>query len=156
MDQIPASKPDPEMYCAETETLHLVDTLIGELPSNHASVEPKIISSKWPSARSSPPSAERGLYRFSIAKRISRTLERRRLKCGLAKGPSEDNGGLTQMEPPDSRCELPLSGRRLARTTRRFQLIPLLNFCLDEATNSLLAFAASAESSATRRVLESS
>ena len=31
MDQIPASKPDPEMYCAETETLHLVDTLIGEL-----------------------------------------------------------------------------------------------------------------------------
>jgi len=60
------------------------------------------------------------------------------------------------MEPPDSRCELPLSGRRLARTARRFQLIPLLNFCLDEATNSLLAFAASAESSATRRVLESS
>jgi len=33
MDQIPASKPDPEMNCAETETLHLVDTLIGELPS---------------------------------------------------------------------------------------------------------------------------
>ena len=31
MEQIPASKPDPEMYCAETETLHLVDTLIGEL-----------------------------------------------------------------------------------------------------------------------------
>ena len=31
MEQIPASKPDPEMYCAETETLHLVDALVGEL-----------------------------------------------------------------------------------------------------------------------------
>ena len=128
MDRIPATKPDPEMYCAETETLHLVDTLIGELPSNHASVEPKSISSKWPSARSSPSSAERGLYRFSIAKRISRTLEQRRLKCGLAKWPSEDNRGLTQMERPDSRCELPLSGRRLARTTRPVPAHPTFEF----------------------------
>ena len=31
MDQIPASNPDPEMYCAETETFHLVDVLVGEL-----------------------------------------------------------------------------------------------------------------------------
>jgi RNA polymerase sigma-70 factor (ECF subfamily) len=31
MEQIPASNPDPEMYCAETETLHLVDGLVGEL-----------------------------------------------------------------------------------------------------------------------------
>ena len=31
LDQIPASKPDPEMYCAETETLRLVDALVGEL-----------------------------------------------------------------------------------------------------------------------------
>jgi RNA polymerase sigma-70 factor (ECF subfamily) len=31
IDRIPASKPDPEMYCAETERLHLVDVLIGEL-----------------------------------------------------------------------------------------------------------------------------
>ena len=31
MDQIPASKPDPEMYCAQTETFELVDTLVSEL-----------------------------------------------------------------------------------------------------------------------------
>ena len=31
MEQIPASNPDPEMYCAENETLHLVDVLVGEL-----------------------------------------------------------------------------------------------------------------------------
>ena len=31
MDQIPASKPDPEMYCAQTETLELVDVMVGEL-----------------------------------------------------------------------------------------------------------------------------
>ena len=31
IERIPASKPDPEMYCAETETLHLVDALVGEL-----------------------------------------------------------------------------------------------------------------------------
>ena len=64
------------------------------------------------------------------------------------------------MEPPDSRCELPLSGWRLARTTRPVPAHPTFflagNFCLEDPTNSLLAFAASAESSATRRVLESS
>ena len=31
IDQIPASNPDPEMYCADNETLHLVDVLVGEL-----------------------------------------------------------------------------------------------------------------------------
>jgi len=31
IDQIPASKPDPEMDCAETETLRLVDVLVGKL-----------------------------------------------------------------------------------------------------------------------------
>jgi RNA polymerase sigma-70 factor (ECF subfamily) len=31
IEQIPASKPDPEMYCAEAETLHLVDVLVGKL-----------------------------------------------------------------------------------------------------------------------------
>jgi RNA polymerase sigma-70 factor (ECF subfamily) len=31
IDQIPASKPDPEMHCADTETFQLVDVLVGEL-----------------------------------------------------------------------------------------------------------------------------
>ena len=31
VDQIPASQPDPEMHCAEAETLALVDILVGEL-----------------------------------------------------------------------------------------------------------------------------
>lgn len=31
MDRIPATSPDPEMYCAEAETLRLVDGLVGEL-----------------------------------------------------------------------------------------------------------------------------
>jgi RNA polymerase sigma factor (sigma-70 family) len=31
VDQIPASEPDPEMYCAEAETLELVDILVGKL-----------------------------------------------------------------------------------------------------------------------------
>ena len=31
MEQIPASKPDPEMCCAEGETLELVDALLGQL-----------------------------------------------------------------------------------------------------------------------------
>ena len=31
VDQIPASEPDPEMYCAEAETLELVDNLIAKL-----------------------------------------------------------------------------------------------------------------------------
>src|SRR5262249_49324889 len=31
VDQIPASEPDPEMYCATAETLELVDILVGKL-----------------------------------------------------------------------------------------------------------------------------
>jgi len=31
VDQIPASEPDPEMYCAAAETLELVDILVGKL-----------------------------------------------------------------------------------------------------------------------------
>jgi len=63
------------------------------------------------------------------------------------------------MEPPNSLCGV-LFGMPFtthdAADSRPSRFCSYGNFCLDEATNSLLAFTVSAGSSATRRVRESS